>query len=34
MPMQAFEVAANESNSPNEAKFELKSVDHLIRGTD
>jgi len=28
MPMQAFEVAANESNEPNKGK-----IDHLIRGT-
>ena len=32
MPVQAVEVAANESNEPNKAKLELK-IDHLIRGT-
>ena len=26
MPMQAFEIAANESNEPNKAKFELKLI--------
>ena len=26
MPIQAFEVAANESNAPNKAKLELKLI--------
>ena len=26
MPMQAFEIAANESNEPNKAKLELKLI--------
>ena len=26
MPMQAFEIAANESNEPNQAKLELKLI--------
>ena len=33
MAMQAFEIAANESNEPNKAKLELLKIDHLIRGT-
>ena len=34
MPIQAFEVAANESNGPNKAKLELKLIIyHLIRDT-
>ena len=30
MPMQAFEIAANESNEPNKAKLELKSIIFLF----